>query len=148
MPTKPEEKPVKFSWLLTDAIRLPILVALAATTAIMPAIACTRILWNEPGTPVLIGRTMDWPTSTDPVLTVLPRGLVHDGGKLGKTMVASANPLRWTSKYGSLVTTVYGIGAADGLNERGLSAHMLYLPSTDFGPRDSAKPGLQAGLWA
>ena len=100
------------------------------------------------GTPVLIGRTMDWPTSTDPVLTVLPRGLAHDGGKLGETMVVAANPLRWTSKYGSLVTTVYGIGAADGLNERGLSANMLYLPSTDFGPRDPAKPGLQAGLWA
>jgi penicillin V acylase-like amidase (Ntn superfamily) len=85
------------------------------------------------GTPVLIGRTMDWPTSTDPVLTVLPRDLAHNGGRLGETMVVATNPLLWTSKYGSLVTTVYGIGAADGLNERGLSANMLYLPSTDLG---------------
>ena len=139
---------MKFPRLLAAAIRLAALVVLVATTAVMPAIACTRILWNEPGTPVLIGRTMDWPTSTDPVLTVLPRGLAHDGGKLGETIVVAANPLRWTSKYGSLVTTVYGIGAADGLNERGLSAHMLYLPSTDFGPPDPAKPALQAGLWA
>jgi hypothetical protein len=139
---------VTFRCLLADAVRLPVLVALVATTAIMPAFACTRILWNEPGTPVLIGRKMDWPTSTDPVLTVLPRGLVHDGGNLGETMEVAANPLRWTSKYGSLVTTVYGIGTADGLNERGLSAHMLYLPSTDFGPRDPAKAALQAGLWA
>jgi penicillin V acylase-like amidase (Ntn superfamily) len=77
---------------------------------------------------------------------VLPRGLAHDGGKLGEAVVA-ANPLRWTSKYGSLVTTVYGMGTADGMNERGLSGHMLYLPSTDFGPPDPAKPALQAGLW-
>lgn len=135
-------------WLLGDAVRSSVLVALAATMTIAPAIACTRILWNEPGTPVLVGRTMDWPTSTDPVLTVLPRGLAHDGGKLGEVVVVAANPLRWTSKYGSLATTVYGIGTADGLNERGLSAHMLYLPSTDFGPRDPAKPALHAGLWA
>jgi penicillin V acylase-like amidase (Ntn superfamily) len=46
------------------------------------------------------------------------------------------------------VTTVYGIGSADGLNERGLGAHMLYLTATDFGPRDPSKPGVQAGLWA
>ena len=67
---------------------------------------------------------MDWPTSTEPVLTVLPRGLTHNGGRLGDLVVAT-NPLRWTSKFGSLVTTVYGVGTADGLNERGLSAHML-----------------------
>ena len=129
-------------------VRMPLLVALAMTIAIAPAMACTRILWNEPGTPVLIGRTMDWPTSTDPVLTVLPRGLAHDGGRLGGAVVVADNPLRWTSKYGSLVTTVYGFGTADGLNERGLSAHMLFLPSTDFGPRDPTKPALHPVLWA
>jgi choloylglycine hydrolase len=112
------------------------------------ALACTRILSNTPGQDVLVGRTMDWPTTTDPVLTVLPRGLQHDGGKLGKAQVVSANKLVWTSLYGSLATTVYGLGTADGMNERGLGVHMLYLPSTDFGPRDASKRGLQAGLWA
>jgi penicillin V acylase-like amidase (Ntn superfamily) len=58
------------------------------------------------------------------------------------------NPLLWTSHYGSLVTTVYGAGAGEGLNERGLSVHLLYLTATDFGPRDPSKPGLHAGLWA
>jgi choloylglycine hydrolase len=47
-----------------------------------------------------------------------------------------------------MVTTIYGIGTADGFNERGLGAHMLYLSATDFGPRDVAKPGVQAALWA
>lgn len=58
------------------------------------------------------------------------------------------NPARWTSKYGSLVTTIYGIGTADGINEAGLGAHMLYLNATDFGARDVSKPGLHAGLGA
>src|SRR3954469_1943821 len=39
-------------------------------------------------------------------------------------------------------------GAGEGLHERGLSVHMLYLTATDFGPRDSSRPGLHAGLWA
>lgn len=112
------------------------------------AIGCTRILWNDNDYAVMVGRTMDWPESTEPVLTVFPRGLDRDGGKAGSETIVADNPARWTSKYGSLVTTVYGIGTADGINEAGLGAHMLYLRATDFGPRDPAIPGLHAGLWA
>ena len=46
------------------------------------------------------------------------------------------------------MTTVYGIGTADGLNERGLGAHALYLTATDFGARDTSKTGVVAALWA
>jgi choloylglycine hydrolase len=109
--------------------------------------ACTRLLWNENKLAVLAGRSMDWPESTEPVLTVLPRGMKRDGGLAGGEVVVKENPARWTSKYGSLVTTVYGIGTADGFNERGLGVHLLYLSATDFGPRDPSKPGLHAGLW-
>lgn len=45
------------------------------------------------------------------------------------------------------MTTIYGIGAADGMNEHGLGAHLLYLEDTSFEPSDPALPGLQAGLW-
>jgi penicillin V acylase-like amidase (Ntn superfamily) len=122
------------------------LTASAATADV--AGACTRILWNNNGSAVMVGRTMDWPESTQPVLTVFPRGLARDGGKAGPNVVVADNPARWTSKYGSIVTTIYGIGTADGMNEKGLAAHMLYLNATDFGPRDATRPGLQAGLWA
>lgn len=108
---------------------------------------CTRILWNNNKLAVVVGRTMDWPESTDPVLTVFPRGMERDGGMVGPESVVPENPARWTSKYGSLVTTVYGIGTADGVNEKGLAIHMLYLTATDYGPRDAAKPGVHAGLW-
>ena len=72
----------------------------------------------------------------------------RDGGRVGPTQVVAENALCWTSDYGSLVTTVYGIGTADGINERGLAAHMLYFKTADFGTRDSSRPGLHAGLWA
>ena len=105
-------------------------------------------MWNNNKLTVVVARTMDWPESTKPVLTVFPRGLVRNGGRLGPVEVLEDNPLIWTSQYGSLVTTIYGVGAADGFNERGLAAHMLFLTATDFGPRDPSKPGIHAGLWA
>ncbi|MGD9651140.1 MAG: linear amide C-N hydrolase, partial [Candidatus Dadabacteria bacterium] len=40
---------------------------------------CTRILWNNNKLAVVVGRTMDWPESTEPVLTVFPRGMERDG---------------------------------------------------------------------
>jgi penicillin V acylase-like amidase (Ntn superfamily) len=40
------------------------------------------------------------------------------------------------------------LGSADGLNERGLTVHMLYLTVSDFGARNPTIPGVQAGLWA
>jgi penicillin V acylase-like amidase (Ntn superfamily) len=112
------------------------------------AAACTRVLWNDNKLAVIAGRTMDWPSTTDPILTVLPRGMKRDGGAVGGVVAVKENPLRWTSRYGSLITSVYGVGTADGLNEKGLTAHMLYLKPADYGVRDVTKPGLQAGLWA
>jgi choloylglycine hydrolase len=109
---------------------------------------CTRILWNNNDFGVFVGRTMDWPESTQPRLVVFPRGMKRNGGLIGDEVVVAENPAIWTSKYGSMVVTVYGIGTADGLNEKGLAAHMLYLNVTDFGPRNVKKPGIQAGLWA
>jgi choloylglycine hydrolase len=125
--------------------------ALAGALAIGAATqapACTRVLWNDSGLGVVVGRTMDWPESTEPLLTVFPRGTKHDGGKLGPAQLIEDNALTWSAKYGSIVTTVYGLGAADGVNERGLAAHMLFLNAADFGPRDPGKPSLHAGLWA
>src|SRR5689334_1189430 len=107
----------------------------------------TRILWNTNDHAVLAGRTMDWPESTEPVLTVFPRGLERHGVTLAGTTVVDDTPLLWTSGLGSIVTTVYGAGPADGLNEAGLAAHLLYLDSTDLGPRDPGRPGLQIALW-
>ena len=110
---------------------------------------CTRILRNsDDHGPVLTGRTMDWPMSTQALITVFPAGRRRRGGMAGEQEVISDNPLEWTSKYGSIVTGIYGIGSADGINEPGLAAHLLYLKATDTGPGGSGKPALQIALWA
>lgn len=124
-------------------MKLGILLSLALTASLSQASsasACTRVLWNDAGVPVTVGRSMDWPQSTDPKIWVLPQGIDRQGG-------VPENPAKWTSRYGSVVTSVYDLGAADGFNEKGLAAHLLFLRATDFGPRDPAKPGFLAGLW-
>jgi penicillin V acylase-like amidase (Ntn superfamily) len=115
---------------------------------VQDARACTRIFANDKGDAMLVARSMDWATTTEPVLTVFPRGLIRNGGNAGPMTVVADNPAHWTSQYGSVVTTIFGIGTADGVNERGLAAHMLYFPPADYGPRDLVKPGVQAALWA
>ncbi|WP_445168884.1 linear amide C-N hydrolase [Mycolicibacterium sp. Dal123E01] len=107
---------------------------------------CTRVLWNTNDVAVLTGRTMDWPESTQPLIVGFPRGRERDGIN-PPGIVSDPNPLRWTSRHASLVTTIYGLGSVDGLNEAGLAGHGLYLQETDFGPRDPAKPAVHAGLW-
>lgn len=125
--------------------------AFALTAMIAPlddaADACTRILWNDNKLAVFVGRTMDFPVSTEPVITVLPRGIAHDGGIIDGKRIETANPARWTSKYGSIVTSAMGVGTADGINEKGVAMHILYYTPADFGPRDPKKAGLQAVLW-
>ena len=122
---------------------LTTLLALAAPAAD----ACTRILWNNNKLAVVAGRTMDFPVSTEPIITVLPRGMARDGGMFAGARIDAENPARWTSKYGSIVTTVYGAGTADGVNEKGVAMHLLYFIPTDFGQRDPTKAGVQAALW-
>lgn len=62
-------------------------------------------------------------------------------------ILADPHPLLWTSRYSSLVATIYGLGTVDGFNEAGLAGHALYLEATEFGPRDPATPAVHAGLW-
>jgi penicillin V acylase-like amidase (Ntn superfamily) len=122
---------------------------LAATIALTsaPVLCCTRILSNDKGGPVVSSRSMDWPESTHPHLWVFPAGLSRDGAKFLTTTVVHENPERWTSRYGSVVTTAYDVGTVDGLNSKGFGVHLLYLNATDFGPRDPRLKGIQAGLW-
>lgn len=107
---------------------------------------CTRVLWNSNDLAVLVGRSMDWPESTQPLIVAFPPGRQRDGFN-PPGVGQDPNPLRWTSRHASLVTTCYGAGSIDGLNAAGLACHGLYLRSTDFGVRDPARPGIQAGLW-
>ena len=102
--------------------------------------ACTRILLAEPGKAVLVGNNMDWVEDMQTNLVVYPRGLTRPNMVTGQA-------LKWTSKYGSIVSTAYEGFTTNGMNEQGLAAHVLGLADTDFGQRDDSKPGLLIVFW-
>lgn len=96
------------------------LVLLALITFMPQAQACTRALYVGSESLVITGRTMDWSEDMGTDLWLLPRGISRSGE-------AGPDSLQWTSKYGSVVASVYGIASADGMNEKGLVMNMLYL---------------------
>lgn len=100
---------------------------------------CTRIFWNTPQIAKVVGRTCDWEVSDEPMLWHYPRGLQRTG------MVD--DPVEWVSTYRSLALSFWGAGTSEGINEAGLSAHLLYLAASEFGPRDG-RPGCGFPLWA
>lgn len=97
--------------------------------------SCSRVLWSDNGKAVVAGRNMDWATPMPVDLYALPRGIARDGMTGRKT-------LRWTARYGSIVAE-----SSDGMNEKGLAGHMLWLAESDYGRFDPNRPGLSVGLW-
>lgn len=64
------------------------------------------------------------------------------------TLAVARNPHRWTSGYGSLVLTAYDKGTREGVNEKGLSAHALYLAEENSFPgRDDRLQGIGVMQW-
>jgi choloylglycine hydrolase len=103
---------------------------------------CSRVLWVSANGHVFVGRTQDWTEKANSAFRVYPRGMKRTGA-------VKDNPHNWTSKYGSLVVTMYDIGTHEGVNEKGLSAHVLYLAGEcDFGKRDPKKKAIGVAQWA
>ncbi|MEI6363421.1 MAG: linear amide C-N hydrolase [Actinomycetes bacterium] len=111
------------------------------------ASACTRILWNDNSVAVLVSRSADWLTPTEPRLVAQPRGLERDGGMFDGVQKIADNPAHWTSRYGSVAVSSFDSATFDGMNERGLSAHGLWLYASDYGPRDPSRQGIRTTLW-
>lgn len=114
--------------------------ALAFNAVTPAAYACSRVLWAN-GDQVLVGRTQDWTEKVNSVFRKFPRGIQRVGA-------VAENPHKWTSKYGSLVITGYDIGTHEGVNEKGLSAHILYLADgSSFGERDPKREAIGIMQW-
>ena len=115
---------------------------LLASAAVLPAAAeaCTRALYSGSEDTVMTGRTMDWMQDMQTDLWAFPRGMARDGG-------AGPTSPRWVSKYGSVIASAYNIASADGMNEKGLVANLLYLAESDYGVVGD-KPPISIALWA
>lgn len=102
--------------------------------------ACTRVVYTGSGGLVVTGRTMDWKTEMESNIWAFPRGMARSGE-------AGANSVKWTSKYGSVVTSAFEIASTDGINEKGLVANLLWLNESAYPERDRGKPGLTIAAW-
>lgn len=100
---------------------------------------CTRVMWPDAGGSVIVGRNMDFHMDLHTNLWKLPRGVRRDDRVHGK--------LQWTAKYGSVVAGVYDLLSADGVNEKGLAGHVLWLAESEYGTPDDSRPQLAMSVW-
>ncbi len=105
------------------------------------ASACTRCLQRFSDGRVLVGRSMDWMEDPSSEIWCFPRGMKRHGN-------AGPESLAWTSQYGSVVVSFYGVATVDGMNEKGLVANVLYLAESDYGKPVAGRPNLSIGGWA
>lgn len=117
-----------------------VLFTIIAGAQLTVADACTRVVYHGPANTILTGRTMDWKEDSRSNIWIFPRGMQRSGE-------ISKNPLRWTSKYGSVVTAAYDICSTDGMNEKGLVANLLWLAESEYPQWNGQKPGLSIAAW-
>ena len=108
--------------------------------ATMPASACTRCVYLGPNGTVLVARSMDWVEDPGSEVWSFPRGIARTGA-------SGPGTLSWTSKYGSVVVSFYGVATVDGMNEKGLVANTLYLVESDYGTPTAGKPTMSIACW-
>ena len=108
-----------------------------------PVDACSRVVYKGVDKTVITARSMDWKSEIDVNLWILPKG-VERTGEVGELSV------EWRSKYGSVVATAWDIATADGMNEKGLVANVLWLVESEypkFDPKEG-RPAVAISLWA
>jgi choloylglycine hydrolase len=86
---------------------------------------------------------MDFSTEIPANLWIFPRGMKRNGE-------VGPNSLEWTSKYGSLAASSWDIATADGMNEKGLVANMLWLVESEYPVfnKNGNRKGMAISLWA
>lgn len=125
---------------LCSSVATVVYATVLTATIVSTAAACTRAVYIGTGETVITGRSMDWAEDMHANLWAFPRGMERDGA-------AGTNTPKWISKYGSVVASGYDLGSADGMNEKGLVANLLFLAESDYGDTEG-KPALSMALWA
>lgn len=122
--------------------RASLAVAVVATACLAAAAAqaCTRAVYLGPEDQIVTGRSMDWQEDMRTNLWLFPRGMNRDGG-LGR------GSLEWTSLHGSVVASVYEGATADGMNEKGLVANILYLAESEYPAAEDTRPVVSICAW-
>lgn len=122
------------------SVAMCLIAGVIGSLSVEQSLACSRVMYSGPSNVVVTGRSMDWMEDMSANLWALPKGITNTGA-------AGPKSIAWTSKYGSVVTTAYDIAAADGMNEKGLVANLLYLAKAQYG-KVGDKPTLSTLMWA
>lgn len=103
--------------------------------------ACSRVTYKaQYDDRIVIGRSMDFVADTNTTFRSFPAGIERNGG-------VDDNPLKWTSKYGSVTSIMYNILTTEGMNTKGVTGSTLYLGDSTYGERNTSIPGLFVGAW-
>lgn len=102
--------------------------------------ACTRAVYKGQENLILTARSMDWRDDIPVNLWLFPRGMQRHGE-------VGANSVTWTSKYGSVIASAFDIASADGMNEKGLVANLLWLVESRYPEYDGKQTGLSVAAW-
>lgn len=129
------------NWNTTLSLATVLLSVLSLLLSPQLAMACTRAVYHGEDNLVITGRTMDWKEDLHSDLWLFPQGMERNGN-------AGSNSIKWTAKYGSVVTSAYGIATTDGMNEKGLVANLLWLVESQYPAFDGQKPTLSLAAWA
>lgn len=107
--------------------------------------ACTIISHDFGQHGVYTARTFDFCFDMPYDIAIYPRGLEESGE------VSSNKQLVWTSKFASAMVrerSTSVIANLDGMNEKGLGVHVLFLKGSEYEVRDLAKPDIGVYKWA
>ena len=100
--------------------------------------ACSLVFVNDRKIAKIVARSMDLPVALyeRPKFVVFPRGMARNSqasvlpGIKARIEGVGSDTMRWTSKFGCAAMVSFSGGATDGLNEKGLAAHLLVLDDT------------------
>ncbi len=108
-----------------QTLLITLLLAIFTVSPMQFASACSRAVYFGHEGQTVVGRTMDWVEDMQTNLWIFPQGMDRDGGMGDKG-------LKWTSKYGSVIASIYEAGSSDGMNEKGLVANLLFLAESEY----------------
>ncbi len=103
--------------------------------------ACSRVVYIGDNGITITGRTLDWKEPIPTNLYIMPCGMSRTG-------FDTDNTVKWTSRYGSVVSVGYDMGVSEGLNEKGLSVNLLYLPGTVYTYPGDTRKLMSSSVWA
>jgi choloylglycine hydrolase len=107
---------------------------------------CTRVLYTPKENESYVGRNMDWAYNPFPQLWALPSNVQRRA--MAKT--STGEEFTWTSLYSSVVVSNFDCATSDGINEKGLTANLLWLSSSVY-PESPTKDGyfpISMSIWA